>query len=155
MHWSVVSQFKGGKFKRLIGVKRETFEKMLETLREHPKVSNHSVQGAMRGPKEKLSLEDQLLMMLMYYREYRTFLHVGASFGVSETQCWRVVRNLEERLLKSGEFSLTRKQSLVSDLAFEVVVVDVSEHPVERPKKTASSLLRQKETSHPQEPTSH
>ena len=80
-------------------------------------------------------------MMLMYYREYRPFLHTGASFGVSEAQCWRVVRNLEERLIKSGEFSLTRKQALATDMDLEVVVVDVTEHPIEWPKKTTRPLL--------------
>ena len=35
----------------------------------------------------------------MYYRESRTFAHVGASFGVSEAQAWRIVTGLETRLL--------------------------------------------------------
>jgi hypothetical protein len=63
-------------------------------------------------------------------------LYVGASFGVSEAQCWRVVRSLVERLIKSGAFSLTRKQALASGIEFQVVVVDVSNHPIERPKKS-------------------
>ena len=32
-------------------------------------------------------------------------------------------------------FSLTRKQALATDMDLEVVVVDVTEHPIERPKK--------------------
>jgi hypothetical protein len=45
-------------------------------------------------------------MMLMYYRDYRTFLHVGASFDISEAQCWRYVRQVEEVLIKSKHVNL-------------------------------------------------
>ena len=44
---------------------------------------------------------------------------------VSETQCWRVVRHLEERLLESGEFCLARKQAMASNLEFEVYYCSV------------------------------
>jgi hypothetical protein len=67
--------------------------------------STHPLKGAKRGPKPKLALEDRLLMLLMYYREYRTFAHVGAGFGVSEAQSWRVVTEMEARLLKGGALS--------------------------------------------------
>jgi hypothetical protein len=144
MHWQTLQGMGSDKFKRLVGVKRETFDQMVKVLRSKPKTSQHRFKGSLRGPKPKLIVEDQLLMMLMYYREYRPFLHVGASFGVSEAQCWRVVRDLEERLIKSGEFSLTRKQALASDFEFQVVVADVSEHPIERPKKSNAATTQGK-----------
>jgi hypothetical protein len=142
MHWDKYKELNSSKFRRLVGVKRPTFDKMIEVLLANPKQSKHPIRGAIRGPKAKLPIEDQLLMMLMYYREYRTFLHTGASFGVSEAACWRVVRNLEDRLIKSGQFSLPRRQALAIDAELEVVVVDVSEHPIERPKKTTRPLFR-------------
>lgn len=59
----------------------------------------------------------------MSYREYRTFAHVGASFGVSEAQAWRIVTDLEARLLKDERFHLTRKQALRSDTHFDTSVI--------------------------------
>lgn len=75
-------------------------------------------------------------MMLMYYREYRPFVHIGATYNISETQCWRIVTDIEKRLMQSGEFTLPGKKKLLdSTIQREVVVVDASEHNIERPKK--------------------
>ena len=103
------------KFRRLAGVKPAVFEQMREVALASEPVFSHPIRGAKRGPKPKLALEDRLLMLLMYYCEYRTFAHTGASFGVSETQCWRIVTDLEARLLADGRFYLERKQSLRND----------------------------------------
>ncbi|WP_425378023.1 helix-turn-helix domain-containing protein [Spiroplasma endosymbiont of Polydrusus pterygomalis] len=35
------------------------------------------------GKANKLSLENRLLMTLSYWREYRTYFHLGKSFGIS------------------------------------------------------------------------
>jgi hypothetical protein len=59
------------------------------------KTQTKKTAGKKRGPKDKLSWYDKTLMMLMYYREYRTFAHVGASYHISEAQCWRIVTTLE------------------------------------------------------------
>ena len=91
-------------------------------------------------------------MLLMYYREYRSFAHIGANFDMSEAQGWRIITGLEERLIKSELFHLERKQLLRSETHWQMVVVDVGEHPVERPKKAALLLLRQEEAPHAQEP---
>jgi hypothetical protein len=57
-------------FRRITGVKRTTFDKMLEILR--PAKEALTAKG---GPKPKLSLEDMLLATLEYLREYRTYAH--------------------------------------------------------------------------------
>ena len=69
-------------FRRLTGIKRQTFEKMIKILAEDDK--NKKIKG---GRKNKLSLENQLLMALEYIREYRTYFHISKSDGnVSEGQ---------------------------------------------------------------------
>jgi len=79
---------------------------------------------------------DQVLMMLMYYREYRIFFHVGLSYGLSETQCWHVVTQTEPIWLQNKLFHLPGKKALhKAQNNFEVIVIDVSGHPIERPKK--------------------
>jgi len=37
-------------------------------------------------------LEDRLLMTLEYLREYRTYFHLGQSYGLSESACYRSCR---------------------------------------------------------------
>ena len=56
------------------------------------------------GRPPKLSRADQLLMTLMYWREYRTEFHIGISYGVSEATVCRTIQKVEDVLVKSGNF---------------------------------------------------
>jgi hypothetical protein len=71
----------------------------------------------------------------------------GASFGVSEAQSWRIVTDLEARLLKDGRFPLARKQSLRSQTHWQGVVVDVGEGAVERPKKSRAPAAQERKSA--------
>ena len=133
-----------GKFRRLTGVTPAVFAQMKEAALAGEPPSSHPAGGGRRGPKPKLGMEDRLLVLLMYHREYRTFAHVGASFGVSEAQAWRIVTDLEGRLLEDGRFHLERKQALRSDTRWQGVVVDVGECACERPKKSSAPATRAK-----------
>ena len=134
-------------FKRLTGVKRTTFEKMCfiistvkQQRRKHPQ----------RGKDPSLGVEDQLLMMLMYNREYRTYLHIAADYGISESQCWRIINDLQNILVQSKAFSLPGKKALVKqDIKWSVVLIDVGESPVERPKKNSAGIIQAKRKSIP------
>ena len=136
-------------FKRLIGVNRKTFDTMVIEIASQRALSNHKVMGKKRGPKPALSVENQLLMMLMYYREYRTFLHISADYGISETQCWRIITDLERMLLKSKLFHLPGKRKLQQSNGFEVILVDVAESPIERPKKNNASIIQARKSDTP------
>lgn len=81
-------------------------------------------------------MEDQLLMTLEYWREYRTYFHIGQTWGVNESTAYRIIRKIEDTLVKSRVFTLPGKKKLASsNYQLEVVVVDVTESPIERPKK--------------------
>jgi hypothetical protein len=141
MKWKTVKTLKDGKFKRLVGVGRDTFDKMVSEIKKAIKPSKHKVPGKKRGPKPKLRAEDELLVLLMYYREYRTFYHTGLEFGISEAQCWRIVTKIEKILLACQMFHLPGKKKLLeSDTEWEVVLVDASEHSIERPKKNSEGI---------------
>jgi hypothetical protein len=145
MRWRNIRHLKEDAFKRLVGVSRDTFEKMVAESGQATKTSRHKIQGKKRGPKSKLTIRDQLLMMLMYYREYRTFFHIASTYSISEAQCWRIVTQLEEMLIKSNLFHLPGKKKLAQDnKIWEVVVVDVSEHSIERPKKNNDNTTLEK-----------
>ena len=118
-------------FRRLTGVKRQTFEKMVKILVEDDK--NKKIKG---GRKNKLSLENQLLMALDNIREYRTNFHISKSYGVSESTAYKTVRWVEDTLIRRQDFALPGCKALLkSDMEYEVVLVDASETPIERPKK--------------------
>jgi hypothetical protein len=64
------------------------------------------------GRKGGLILEDKVLMSLEYLREYRTYFHLGCSYGLSESACYGTCRSIEDVLIKSGVFSLPGKKQL-------------------------------------------
>ena len=129
-------------FRRLTGVRRETFEKMIGVLE---RARNNRYRRA--GRRGGLSLEDKLLMALEYLREYRTYFHLGKSYGLSESACYRSCRWVEDTLVKSGEFALPGKKALLkNDMKYEVILIDASESPIERPKKRVKEKKKGKET---------
>ena len=136
MRYETIEQLKDRDFKRLTGVQRETFEEML-------KVVEKGLGNFGRPPK--LSRADQLLMTLMYWREYRTEFHIAQSYGVSEATVCRTIRKVEDVLVRSKKFRLPGKKALQpSETVFEVILVDASEQPVERPKKARNSTTAAK-----------
>ena len=75
-------------------------------------------------------------MALEYIREYRTYFHIATSYGVSESVAYKIVRWVEDTLIKDPVFALPgRKALLKSDVEYEVLLIDASETPIERPKK--------------------
>ena len=118
-------------FRRHTGVYRKTFEVMTKMLQKAEK--KKKVQG---GKPNILSIEDRLLMWLEYIREYRTYFHIANSYGISESTCYRNCVWIEDVLIKSKKFSLPGKKELKkSDHKFDVVLIDATETPIERPKK--------------------
>lgn len=118
-------------FRRLTGIKRTTFDSMVTILKD---AINKRYRGS--GRLGHLTIEDKLLMTLEYLREYRTYFHLSQSYGLSESACYRACRWVEDTLIKSGAFSLPGKKALVkSDMEYEVILIDATESPIERPKK--------------------
>lgn len=129
-------------FKRLIGVNKETFEAMIDVFKsyEDERTKSHGI-----GGRKSLLPEDKVLLMLSYYREYRTLEHIGFDYGVSEATASRVVREVEKVLIKSGKFSLPSKRALYGDeIDLEFVVIDATESPVQRPKKSKEITIQER-----------
>ena len=107
------------------------------------------------GRKPKLTLEDQILIMLQYLREYRTYFHIGKEWKMSESNICRIVHKIENILIKSlgalsnapcggawvapqfaPQFRLPGKKELWQSYSEEeLVVMDVMESQIERPKR--------------------
>ena len=127
-------------FKRLTGVSHATFRKMLAVV----KAGMPSF-----GRPPKLSRADQLLMTLMYWREYRSQFHIAQTYDVSEATVSRTIRKVEDILIRSKQFRLPGKKALQSgDTVIEVVIVDATEQPIERPKKSSvgTTVARKSDT---------
>ncbi len=141
MRYEDIKDWKEQDFKRLTGVKYKTFEKMLVVL-------DQELSSFGRPPK--LNRADQLLMTLMYWREYRTQFHIAGSYGISEATVCRTINKVEDALVHSGKFHLPSKKVLQpSDTIIEVVLVDASEQPIERPKKSKNSTTAAKRSVTP------
>ena len=141
MRYEKIKDYGKEKFKRLTGVKKETFEKMLNVL--ETELRDY-------GRPPKLRRADQLLMTLMYWREYRTQFHIAETYEVSEATVSRTIKKVEDTLMQSGQFNLPGKKALQdSETIIEVIVVDVTEQPVERPKKSKNEPTAAKRSDIP------
>jgi hypothetical protein len=77
--WESIKDLSPTVFGRLTGVKDTTFIEIVAILQKA-----HDKKKQLGGRPNKLCIADMLLMTLEYLREYRTYLHIGKSYGVSE-----------------------------------------------------------------------
>jgi hypothetical protein len=126
-----VKNLSPGKFRRLIGVSKNVFQEMLSI------VKIAALKKAKKGGRPpSLVIEDQLLMALEYLREYRPYFHLGQSYGVSESSCYKTCKWIENTLIKDEKFRLPGKKVLLkNNMSLELLLIDATETPIERPKK--------------------
>ena len=140
MNYALLQELKEEDFRRRTGVKHSTFKKMIEILNYEER--KKKMQG---GKPNQLKMEDRLLMALEYLREYRTYFHIASSYGISESSCYRNIKWIEEVLVRHPDIALPGKKELLkSDVAYEVILVDASESPIQRPKKNNESTTQVK-----------
>lgn len=134
MRYDRVRNLSAEDFKRLTGVKPEVYAAMRDVLQEA------ETQKLKAGRSSKLSLEDQLLLAMSYWREYRTQFHIAASYGVHESTANRIITKVEDLLIASGKFNLPKRRE-VEETDWVVVLVDATESPIERPKKSKNATI--------------
>jgi hypothetical protein len=129
-------------FKRMLGVKTHTFKKMKEILdKEYGKMH---IKG---GSPPKMSVEDKLYATLKYLREYRTMESIGGDYGVSKSTICESIQWVENTLTKDGTFKLPGKKALKeADGTIEYALIDVTESPINRPKKTKNPVIQAKKS---------
>ena len=118
------------KFKRLVGIKKKTAARFVIHLN-----NAYAAKHKHRGRHSKLKPEDMLLMACKYWRQYATFAELGFEFGVAESTAHDIVVWVENVLIQQKEVHIPGKKALLNDPGIEVVLVDVTESPVERPKR--------------------
>ena len=136
MSYKKVKNLKAEDFKRLTGVHLDTFNQMVKIVKEAEKLRKKT------GRPPKLRIEDQILMALEYLREYRTYFHLGTTWGVNESTAYRIIQKIENILIQAPQLRLPGKKRLIQDdYQLEAVVIDVSENPIERSKKNKKAII--------------
>ncbi len=131
-------------FKRLCGVHKETFARMVSVITEQVEQKKKKP-----GKPSKLSVEDQVMMSLEYWREYRTYFHIGQAWKLHESTVSRIVRKVENALIKAAVFQLPgKKQLLDAEFVAKLVVIDATKTPIERPKKGQRRFYSGKKKRH-------
>jgi len=138
MNYEAIEHLSAPAFRRSVGIDRALFDELVEVLAQ-------AEQCKKKSGRPSLSLENQLCLALSYWREYRTFFHLGLSFGVHESSAQRITCRVEDRLAATGFLELVKPAAANSEMAWptealptdarKIVLLDASEVAIERPKK--------------------
>lgn len=132
MRYKKALQLSRPELKRMYGVTPETFWLMVKAVQDGKHGS--------RDSHASIPIPDKILLTLQYWREYRTYFHIAQDWGMHESTDHRTVKRIEDMLI-SGKFPLpSRRQLRKTTEEIEVVVVDVAETEIERPKKNKNNI---------------
>lgn len=146
MFYAYLKDTQADEFKRATGVSDLVFAQMVQTYQKRrPKTP--------LGRPRRLSDEDEMLLTLMYWREYRSHFHIAQTYQVSEATARRIIRQVETALLQDPGFHLPGKKRLLATpsatRSWEGVVVDVTECAIERPQKSRSGITVERRSGTP------
>jgi len=128
-------------FQQITGITVKHFEELLRQFKEiyeqgeTKRLSKNTRKRAIgAGRKFKLSLEDRLLMVLMYYRLYTTQIFLGKMiFNLDDSNVSREFRKITAILPKI--FKIPERKVKMTENEILEVFVDGTEQPINRPKK--------------------
>ena len=106
MRWEQAINLKPHEFQRLTGISLDLFDKLSNAVRE-------SCNGQGRPPK--LTIEDQVLLAILYWKAYPPLWRLGLDFGVSEATASRIVQSVEDEIIKSGILKMQGKKLVWTD----------------------------------------
>lgn len=131
-------------FLRLFGISPKQFEKIMTQLTP---LWEKQVIGRYKRPGRdyKMSLEDRVLMLLLYYRCYITQEFIGFLFDIDDSRVCRLIKRLEP--LFARVMAIPNVKVLSKEEA-ESLILDVTERPIERPKKGQKSYYSGKKKRH-------
>ena len=121
---------KPAEFTRLVGVNYGTFQIILQKLEAEIERYKNAKPMRKRGLKTgSWSVADQLVLTLLYLRQYHTFLQLADMFGISESYANKRYHFINQRLMKA--LDIPRDKGLT--LENISLVIDVTEQEIERP----------------------
>jgi len=138
------------RFARMSGLKRELFEILVQKIAEQIATHQRLYPISARGKKAAMSVANKLLLMLMYYRNYHTYLTISEMFGISEGYANKIVHRMSKLVVKA--LPLGRKRKIGSE-EIKAVLIDASEQRIERPQRKQRQYYSGKKNSHHQSTT--
>ena len=135
---------KDEEFKLLIGVTKETASEMIGVL-EKAYLAKHK----RRGRHSKLKVDEMFTLAMEYWRQYPTMFELGFDYGITKSVVHDIIKWVEDTLIKSGKFKLPGKKALLEENEIEIILVDVMESPIERPKKNSENGIQEKRNGTP------
>ena len=144
--YSKINGLNPDKFKRIVGVSMEDFDSVIGWLKSHLNEIKKLNPLKNRGKKpSKISLEDCVLITFYYLRHYPTFDNLAVVFGISESYCHKIYSCTLRMLAKV--IKLPNRKALLEN-GHKVVIIDVSEQPIERPLKHQEDFFSGKKHRH-------
>lgn len=140
MKYENLTRFDDAEFKRLVGVSRTLFSKMISILEDAELAKKKS------GCPHSLILEDQLLLTFNYLHSYRTQIELSADYGISESNVNHTIHKIENALIQSQCFSLPKRNQAIENEDY--VIIDVTESQIERPKKQKKYYSGKRRSTH-------
>lgn len=95
-----------------------------------------------RGLKSSLTIADQLLLTLLYLRQYQTFLQPGEMFSISESYAQKRYTFISQRLMKA--LDLPDDKDLTAENL--KLIADLTEQEIERPQSKQKSYYSGKKS---------
>ena len=133
-------------FVRTVGLSRAKFQDRVELLKGYIQDQKPRFPLTKSGFQSQLNRENQLLLTLLYLRNYPTFIHLGLQFGISESSSNQIYPKISAILVKI--LPVKSRQALF-DEPLETLRVDVTEPPRERPNKGQPADFSGKKTDTP------
>lgn len=134
MLWDEANKLTDTEFKRKIGYYREVVLKMIEVVDEFKTKARLKNK---RGNKSEFSSNDEVLILLWYYREYVTYFSIAKELRVHESTVARIITKTENILIKSRVFSLPGKKRIRDEAGrYTTIIIDATEQKIERPKNS-------------------
>lgn len=130
-------------YQKYFGVNKATFDKMLEILEAEDRYKRRK-----GGRPSVLSVLNKLVIMLQYYREYRTMENIAFDYGTNKSTIYYAIKWVEETLIKDKAFHLPSRKKLLEDTSIEIIVFDATEVEIERLQKTEKILFGEEKKAH-------
>jgi hypothetical protein len=140
-------------FRRLTGLTPAAFRRLLGEVaaaQEQARIRRASRPGRRRkagaGRKPALTLADQLLMVLVYYRTYVPHTFLGFLFGLDDSNVSRTNRRLEPLL--AGIFRIPERRVALTPEEIRELFFDSTERPTNRPVRGQKRYYSGKKRRH-------
>ena len=138
-------------FRRLCGLSPQQFQSLINQLEPRWELAQYQRQawlGRQRviggGRTRKLTLDQSLFMLLVYYRTYANHLFMGMVMGLDDSNVGRYFKRLEPVLAQV--FKIPQRTVRLSPDEIKTLIVDATEQETQKRLGTGYSGKRQRQT---------